>query len=913
MKTWLCTIFKLFCIWPILLAQTQDYKNELNTYKEKAEFFFYTNPSLSSEYYKKITRISILNEDWTEVFDAYFGLNDLALNSNNFEIIKFNLNLLDSLAARHKQFIDKSNDSLYFKNYINYQKGFYNYKIANHDSALDNFEKIIARTEKKPDSLLNSENKYEVISALSTIARIYADEGKYDISKSTYEKTIRFITLRYSQDKDLLFSIYNLYADLLQELNNYKKSNYYFLKTLPYHQEMRSKNSVITSTTNIIENYLSLNQLDSAKYYLQKLKTEISEENRFHNLYCIIASKFHEANNNSEEALNLLKINKELSLNKWEGKSQQVITESYDLIGKLYQRLNLPLEAVENFETALTFISKDTISSIINKTIQFKIIKDKIKSLNYLKKYKLTIEDSDKAISFLDSIKPSFKNNIDKLFLIEDAFSLFENSIEAAYNLFLKTSNPKYIDKAFFFSEKSKSTLLLESLLSTQANSFTKIPKDIIEKENSLKAKINYTEKAINKNSTLELQDQLFDLKQEYRQLVDTIESDYKQYYNLKYNTEVMTLSELQKKIDNNAIVLSYFYGNNAIYVISVSKNYKHIKKIELNSDLENLIRDYYSIISNPKSDLNELKKKSNRLYHKLVSKKTFKDDIEQVIIIPDGLLNYIPFESFNTDNSNYLVEEYSISYTNSATLLKQLKPNAKNNIKVMAFAPNFNKSNSSVLLELPNNIKETENILSHFKGTAFTNENASLINFNSHNKDYGIIHLATHAVLNDKNPEYSYLAFTPNFKDENLLYIADLYNLQLTANMITLSACESGIGDLKRGEGMMSLAHGFYFSGTKSIASTLWKVNDASSSSLMDVFYKNLSEGKTKNLALQNAKLDFITKNKNNALSHPYYWSGFIISGNINPLVDTNKWLYFGLVFLSFIILGLLLKKNRI
>ncbi len=128
----------------------------------------------------------------------------------------------------------------------------------------------------------------------------------------------------------------------------------------------------------------------------------------------------------------------------------------------------------------------------------------------------------------------------------------------------------------------------------------------------------------------------------------------------------------------------------------------------------------------------------------------------------------------------------------------------------------------------------------------------------------------------------------------------------------LPLSACESGIGDLKCGEGLLSLARGFYFSGAQSISSTLWKINDASSAALMSDFYKNLSKGQPKDLALQQAKLTFVKQNKDNALSHPYYWSAFVISGNTEPLTSTHYWLWIIAGILLIVILGILLKKKN-
>ena len=276
--------------------------------------------------------------------------------------------------------------------------------------------------------------------------------------------------------------------------------------------------------------------------------------------------------------------------------------------------------------------------------------------------------------------------------------------------------------------------------------------------------------------------------------------------------------------------------------------------------------------------------------------------------------MNYIPFSSFSTNGrAKYVIENHAISYVNSATLFKQLSEKEGINNKVLAFAPSFDASINANLMPLPNNQTEAEDILNYFSGKTLTNTQATLQNFNTESEHYGLLHFATHAILNDETPEYSYLAFQPNNTNSNLLYVSDLYNLNLNTNLVTLSACESGIGNLKRGEGFLSLARGFYFGGASSISSTLWKINDGSTLKIMDAFYKNLSEGNSKSLALQQAQVSFLNENSQNALVHPYYWSGFIISGNTSAIATTNNWLWYvaiGVVLL--LIIGLLVKKNQ-
>ena len=114
--------------------------------------------------------------------------------------------------------------------------------------------------------------------------------------------------------------------------------------------------------------------------------------------------------------------------------------------------------------------------------------------------------------------------------------------------------------------------------------------------------------------------------------------------------------------------------------------------------------------------------------------------------------------------------------------------------------------------------------------------------------------------------------------------YAKDIYNLSLNADLVTLSACETGIGELKRGEGIISLARAFAYAGAKSIVTTLWSVNDVRTSELMEHFYKNLYKGMDKDAALWQAKKDFLKAHKGMS-AHPYYWAGFIPIGDMSPI----------------------------
>jgi CHAT domain-containing protein len=165
---------------------------------------------------------------------------------------------------------------------------------------------------------------------------------------------------------------------------------------------------------------------------------------------------------------------------------------------------------------------------------------------------------------------------------------------------------------------------------------------------------------------------------------------------------------------------------------------------------------------------------------------------------------------------------------------------------------------------------------------------------------------------MRDDNPLYSLLAFTTaesndpaDTIEDNRLYAYEIYNLPLNAEMAVLSSCSSGYGKMHRGEGMMSLARGFYYAGCPSIVMTLWQVSDKSSSELMTDFYKYLKKGKSKQEAMRLAKIDYLDAS-DDLTSNPYFWSGFVVLGDSSPIYRRSGMVYWISIIALFI--GILL-----
>jgi len=914
-KTSLYSFLFFVCFFNASLSQTQTESAEI--YLNSLYKFMYTNKDSTQYYKQKLIDLSIKNNNNQDLISTYLVSNRSNLVFNDVEGLKHNLTKIDSLISIEEKNIEKTDDFEEVKNFFLHDKAAYFYKLNDYAKAKENLNLLFISSNKIPDSLLKETHRHLIDVSYKFMAKIHSNSEEYEQALQYLNKSIRYINLASISSKDyLLHAAYRQKSEIYKKLRNYKKANFYGIKALNHGlaNNQTNTNQLINEVNNVTNNYIALKQYDSAVYYLDIIKPYADNNIPYGHLYYKSKAKLDEVSDNKNQVEGHYKKTLQLLDKKWKGLKQIEIAETLQAFSNFSINNDDLTKATKQNTSAIRQVTgKEVVNSTINKITLFKLLQQKAVIQSHLNQSDSVIKTTYQATKLLDSLKPNFKSKTDKLLLIENAYTVFENGLEATYNSY-SSNNKNAINDAFFFLEKSKSTLLLEALLGTKAESFTNIPNDVLTKEQIYKTTITDLEKQLNQRQSDALKDQLFNKKIEYRQFLDTLENNYKDYYKLKYGTEVLTLKNLQNNLEEHEAVVTYFYGNRSIFCLAISKDNLDFNKIAVTKVLEQQIRSFQKQVSNPKSDLNKLTSNAKQLYKILLSKGLENNSIKKLTILPDGLLTYIPFEAL-IKNDDYLVNNYAISYSNSVTLLNELKSKKETKNNLLAFAPEFNGiiTNSNLrssLQPLPHNKTEIKNINNYYKGNLYSNTNASLENFKTNASNYGLIHLATHAIFNDTNPEYSYLAFGNDESD--LLYTADLYNLNLNANLVTLSACESGIGELKRGEGLLSLARGFYFSGAQSISSTLWKINDASSSKLMTNFYSNLSKGQTKNIALQQAKLSFIKENKDNALSHPYYWSGFIISGNPEALSSTNYalWIVLGAIGLLFLIF-FLRRKN--
>ncbi|MGB1241938.1 MAG: CHAT domain-containing protein, partial [Chitinophagales bacterium] len=414
---------------------------------------------------------------------------------------------------------------------------------------------------------------------------------------------------------------------------------------------------------------------------------------------------------------------------------------------------------------------------------------------------------------------------------------------------------------------------------------------------------------------------QIFELQREYQKLSDTLENKYPDYYQLKYNIEVATVEDLQQQlIEKEETLLEYFVGKKNVYIFVITSTDIKIHTIPNNDTLKkhfeallNTLKISPSKASNKKQAYLSYLYSAHWIYKNLVKKalppKNTIEDIGQLIVIPDGIMGYIPFEVFlmeypnNTDkilfdlnHLDYLIEEYSISYAYSSSLLLEGLQNEKESSwhkkeNYVGFAPVFEQQENdspkrkkgsclaSELEELEESEEEVKKLGKKMNGMVFLKEEATKENFMNYAPNKRILHLATHACLSQADP----MSNTIHFVNDYLL-TSELFNIRLDADLAILSACNTGSGILSPGEGIMSLSRGFLYAGCPSIITSLWSVNDKAAADIVLNLHDNLLEGQSKNDALRSAKLQYM-ESVPNRLRAPYFWGAFVHIGNPKPI----------------------------
>ncbi len=474
----------------------------------------------------------------------------------------------------------------------------------------------------------------------------------------------------------------------------------------------------------------------------------------------------------------------------------------------------------------------------------------------------------------------------------------------AIYNeLFRKEGKTSYLEKAFQLAERTKSGIL-QRYRSNIKNASAEEKKLLQELQNLNNNILKEQQKGDLANiSTI---NQF--IKKQNELMISLKKTQSK---NPDYLPEKCDLKALFKKLENDkAMMVYYFMGFENLYFFIIQNNRIALDHINITDiAIPKIVQfiDYFNSADAITNDISGYNHYGKAAYDVLKFPTNYVN--QNLIIVPDGILNFLPFEALITKESNttnfakmnYLMNDFNIAYNTSANIYLNAKPVSNAKKTVLGIFPVFEKTP----FELRYSKKEMESIQNNFEGKYLENANASFSNFKNNANHYSILHLSTHASSGDIETPASI-----KFFDQEILY-SELYNLHINPDLVVLSACETGIGKLYEAEGAMSVARGFQFAGAQNLMFSLWKVNDFTTSVFMSDFYTNVKNNVSYFYANANAKRDYLNdKSIPNAKKSPYYWSSFVYYGSISVEEKSANYIYYIVSLL--ILIGLFLIYNQ-
>tara|TARA_R110000850_G_scaffold80862_1_gene173474 strand:- start:12544 stop:15759 length:3216 start_codon:yes stop_codon:yes gene_type:complete len=613
-------------------------------------------------------------------------------------------------------------------------------------------------------------------------------------------------------------------------------------------------------------------------------------------------------------------------------------------------KLNRYEEALQYSDEALlmNLKEKDTESMSVYDSIQLQYNKPLALLTNVKADYALQpngdevflkslLDRLNQGLDILEQRKSIIKTHGEVNVLIAENRELFDFAKKINLELYRLTGKDHYLVELLSQHESSVYNRIRTRLNLRDDVAFANIPPKVLQREQTLKEQLS---KSITQENDMGLKG-FFETNKQWQSFLDTLKQAHPRYYEMRYAKLNETLKSPLQAIPENTTVIRYVFIEDAPYAWVADANEMKLHNLDA-ATIQQLIEQPYPAtfqVADVAPHLHTLFKALWQPFEKQINTK-------KIIIIPDRHLFNISFETLTPSQINTfkdlatqsLLAHYSISYNFSLLqVLKEDKNNKAFSKNFVAFAPTFSedmKTEYLLAVEDPEQIDNTYLTLlpqpfSHdlakqysrvFKGDAFLNEKALKTLFTENAAEHKIIHIGTHAESNNITPELSRLVFAKSLSGENAednyLYTYEIYNYDLSSNLAMLTACETGKPAFQSGEGMISLAHAFTYSGSESMLTSLWKIDEKSNTEIIGYFYEHLKEGLPKDEALQQAKLKYLATADGRTLD-PQYWGGLVLMGDPTPIAlssgaDWLLWVVGALLFLGLLVVFYRLLKQR-
>ena len=692
----------------------------------------------------------------------------------------------------------------------------------------------------------------------NALGEIHNDLGEFDLAIDFMKKSLR-IAEEIGEKREQAFGLRDI-GEIYEHEEKYELALEYYQKSYKISEETEEKRAIGRALSDIGVIYAKLGKHDLAMQQYEKaldIVQSIGNKQNIGKTLMRIGNEYFykgEMNKAEETLLKSVDVLREVG-------DPQTIWPALHKLGMVYRDTNRKAEAIKYMKEAVDVIEK------VRNEIQL----------------------------------PEQKSGY-----LEDKLELYEDLLQ----LLLSDGN---ISAAFEYGQRSKARAFLDLLAESKINPEAGLNQELLDQKRKLVTQLVRIEKSIQKEFDKDTPDSSVirnletkrnGIDDQYTKLISDIRNSNPRFADLQYPVP-LKLSEAQALLDDETVLLEYFVGKNNSALFEITNKDVNVHPIIGETQLSKLIQALREELQKPESVLQLTEQSHSRyvksafdLYLKLM--KPAESSLQsktRIVIAPDGVLNYLPFESLLTKSVGtagidfgklpYLATKFEIEYVPSASVLSALHKNVQTTVSdqkaLLAIAvPTADAASDP---PLPFAKSEVESI-AHFYptsdvtllvGNQATEENMKKLELNQ----YRNLHFASHGLINESRPQLSALVLSSSSKgkEDGYLTMREVFDLNLHADLVVLSACKTGLGSQVRGEGVTGLYRAFLCAGTSSVLVSLWNVSDKSAADLMISFYRNMEkDGMSKSAALKKARMEMISRK---GYSHPYYWSTFILIGS--------------------------------
>ncbi len=757
--------------------------------------------------------------------------------------------------------------------------------LGNIDKAIETLQYVINYEEQRA----KEENRPAVYgSSYSRLAELFALKGELRSARKYYLRGAKFYEQLFAESPEkkskyraYIIKLYLGLADTYAKLEQHEQAELNFDKAQRCH---RPKDPEFAGTYEKIGRYhLQAGNLDKATYYLEQSEShwEMREgSKKFHlrsGTYFAL-SQLYQQQGDWQKAKQYVQAGIENLLVKSEG-------QSFDT--------NPPIDLVHSKSLFL--------DGLVQKTkLQFEMARAAESSDPAV--WKACWKSSQLSFDLLENMRCELSRKSDKQAFIERAYPLLEIALEVAYEL-----GEEYHEAAWSCMERSKALLLMQGLQESTAMSVSGIPADQQETFKDLRLAIFSEEQKLLKANEEELRQikiSIYEKQNELEEIEKRWRQNFPAFAAASANFEEQEAVHIQQQLKENQTVLEYFVGARHYYIVKIeSDQAPQLHRFAIHPQMLSYCRELKRDVQEKRDQ--QYLYKARFLHDHLIGRAELGELKEELILIPDAELWHVPFDILLSEDMNdldfanapYLLRSHIIGYAFSMRWFSELVQRSEQSelSGVLCMAPSFLKDGLTVstrgaealqLAPLKYNMQEVKGIGNLIDAAVCTGSSATKAYFTENAGNFAIIHVASHAFVDDQYPEHSFIAFTNqgNSGNENRLFISELHNHPIRAEIVILSACETGAGKALMGEGVISLSRAFARAGARSTMASLWKIDDQSTKNLMSKFYSFLLQKQGRTAALRNAKLAYL-KSAEKFEAHPYYWAAFGIYGHTAPV----------------------------